>query len=514
MRTVPTPTLVCLVPVRNGAEDLPGYLTGVGRFAEAVVALDDGSTDATRAILEASPLVRVLLTNPPRSDYAGWDDAANRQRLLEAAAALGPGWVLFLDADERIPADDGAALRAFVQTEALPGCAYGFKVYRMRGDLAHYDRAGLWVYRLFAWEPGQQLPARRRHFVPVPTAIPRQRWLRTTLRIQHLAGLTPQRRQARVAKYAQADPDHAFQHSYRDLLEAPQTIRPWVPRPAHLPVLDIGAVGADADARGDNRHRRRRETKNDPVAAEVMRQERPSDAFGGDRSDRDAPTAKIPALQLWSGGKDSAFALWVTRLRGELDVQALATIIVDGPDRSNWHGVRTELMHRQSAAIGLPLHEIRVPSPDVETKLEAIQAFLRSPTAAAHTAIVWGDIHDDGARGAHARVTREAGKSVTFPLWRVETSALAQAVIEAGFETVVTAIASWGKGLHEGLAGREFDDAFLADLPGWVDPCGEGGEFHTFVYDGPIFSRRVAFQRKGIVRNEPYIVCDLVPADD
>ena len=89
-------------------------------MADLVIALDDGSTDATAEILEASPLVETVLRNPPRASYAGWDDAANRQRLLDAAVEAGVDWALFLDADERIDADDGAALRRFVDAGARP----------------------------------------------------------------------------------------------------------------------------------------------------------------------------------------------------------------------------------------------------------------------------------------------------------------------------------------------------------------------------------------------------------
>jgi glycosyltransferase involved in cell wall biosynthesis len=206
-----------------------------------VVALDDGSTDGTRAILDASPLVKIVLANPRRDDYRGWDDAANRNRLLEAAAALDPDWIISLDADERIPVDDAAALRAFLATDALSGFAYGFKVYRLWGDLGHYDRAGLWVYRLFSFAPGQRFPDRRLHFVPAPTDIPRERWLRTTIRIQHLAGLTEERRRARFEKYRQADPDNAFQHSYRDLLDSPGELHLWEPRRDDLLVLDVSS---------------------------------------------------------------------------------------------------------------------------------------------------------------------------------------------------------------------------------------------------------------------------------
>jgi glycosyltransferase involved in cell wall biosynthesis len=172
--------LVVLVPARNAAGDLPGLLDSIRGLADAVVALDDGSTDGTREVLAAEPLVEVLLTNPRREDYRGWDDAANRNRLLEAAAALEPEWILSLDADERIDAGDAAALRAFLETDALPGCAYGFRHVPMRGDVDHYLPRYQWVYRLFACQPGQRFPDQRLHFVPVPTSIPRSRWIRTT----------------------------------------------------------------------------------------------------------------------------------------------------------------------------------------------------------------------------------------------------------------------------------------------------------------------------------------------
>jgi glycosyltransferase involved in cell wall biosynthesis len=232
-----SPKLVVLLPARNAAADLPDWFAGVERFADAVVALDDGSTDDTAAILGGHPLVRVLLHNPRRETYEGWDDSGNRNRLLAAAAALEPDWILSLDADERIPADDAEALRRFLATDALPGLAYGMRCYRMVGDLGHYDRAGLWVYRLFPFRPGQAFPTSRLHFVPVPTSIPRDRWLRTTIRIQHVASLTADRRAARFAKYREADPDVEYQDGYDHLLDAPVDVVAFPARPPDLPVL-------------------------------------------------------------------------------------------------------------------------------------------------------------------------------------------------------------------------------------------------------------------------------------
>jgi hypothetical protein len=232
------PTVVGLLPARNAAADLPGYFDSIAPVVDAVVALDDGSTDETAEMLAAQPLVALLLRNRRRQTYRGWNDSANRNRLLESAVELDPGWFLFLDSDERLDADDASALRAFIEHEAVEGCAYGMRVFRMIGDLQHWDRAGLWVYRLFARDGDHSLPEQRLHFVPIPPSIPRRRWLQTTIRIQHLAGLTASHRQRRFDKYCQADPGGQFQSSYANLLEPPDDVKPWERRPSGLRVLE------------------------------------------------------------------------------------------------------------------------------------------------------------------------------------------------------------------------------------------------------------------------------------
>ena len=242
------PELVCLVPMRNCAADIDGYLESAARFADAVIALDDGSTDETAALLGEAALVTRVLRNERRDTYAGWDDAANRQRLLDAAVESGADWAMFLDADERIDPDDAAALSAFVTCDADPASAYGFRVHRMIGDAESYDRAGLWVYRMFAPRQGQRLPEEKLHLVPIPTAIPRTRWQKTTVRIQHLAGIDRTRRLARLRKYEEADPDRRWQRDYASHVLEPGTVRPWQPRPAELAVLaDPLRIGATVD---------------------------------------------------------------------------------------------------------------------------------------------------------------------------------------------------------------------------------------------------------------------------
>ena len=229
--------LVCLLPARNAEPDLDGWFESVREFADAVVALDDGSTDNTAELLAAEPLAKVLLRNPRRPSHLGWDDSANRNRLLDAAASLDPDWIMSLDADERLAPDDGAALRALVEGEADPTYAYSFPVYRMIGDVEHYDRIELHALRLFAFEPGQRFSDDRFHFRAVPTSFPRERWRVTTVRIQHLAALDSRRRRARWNKYLEVDPDNTWEPDYAYALRPPGRLYEWTRRAPDEPLV-------------------------------------------------------------------------------------------------------------------------------------------------------------------------------------------------------------------------------------------------------------------------------------
>jgi glycosyltransferase involved in cell wall biosynthesis len=235
---VARPYVVCLLSARDCAHLLPGWFESISRVADAIVALDDGSVDETGSLLREHPLVVTVLSNPPRGPgFHGWDDGFNHNRLLAAAADLSPVWVISVDADERIPVEDAAGLRRFLHSEAKPGYGYGLKSFRMIGDPDHYDRLDYDAYRLFAFERGQVFPPDRLHAPPIPTSIPRDRWMQTTIRMKHLVSLTEADRRARREKYRQADPDFRWEPDYDYTLEPPGTVKAWETRPLDLPVL-------------------------------------------------------------------------------------------------------------------------------------------------------------------------------------------------------------------------------------------------------------------------------------
>ena len=239
--------ITLLVPVRNGEATLRRWLDRATAFADCVIALDDGSTDRTREILESHPLVDEVLSNPRRRGYLGWNDWENRQRLVDAATRRDQSWLMFLDSDESIDPEDADALRQLINIEALPGFAYGFEVFRLHSGGTEYDPRGLWVFRLFwSGEEDTDLPRQKLHFVPVPESIPRRKWLQTSIRIQHFGSETQEHREERYRKYAEVDPDDRFHQQYESLLSPPLSLRDWPKRRAETPLV-LGTRGRYAD---------------------------------------------------------------------------------------------------------------------------------------------------------------------------------------------------------------------------------------------------------------------------
>jgi uncharacterized protein (TIGR00290 family) len=200
----------------------------------------------------------------------------------------------------------------------------------------------------------------------------------------------------------------------------------------------------------------------------------------------------------WSGGKDSALALWMLR-REQREPEALTTTVTESYERVSMHGVRRELLARQAEALGLPLIEIVIPPACVNDVYEArmAEAFAVAPLSAVE-AVAFGDLFLEDVRAYREERLAAGGKRGLFPLWGRNTTALAREFLDAGFEAALVCVDP--RALDGAFAGRRYDEQLLAELPPGVDPCGENGEFHTFVHAGPIFAQPVDYETGAIVR--------------
>jgi uncharacterized protein (TIGR00290 family) len=213
----------------------------------------------------------------------------------------------------------------------------------------------------------------------------------------------------------------------------------------------------------------------------------------------------------WSGGKDSALALHELRNSSGPAPAALLTTVTADYARISMHGVRRELLLLQAQATGLPLVEVEIPaacSNDVYEQRMG-QALAEAPLAEAET-IAFGDLFLADIRAYREERLGRVGKRAIFPLWGQDTSALARKFIADGFEAMLVCVDP--RQLDPSFGGRPFDAELLADLPPHVDPCGENGEFHTFVHAGPIFSAPIACQTGEIVERDGFVFCDVLPA--
>jgi uncharacterized protein (TIGR00290 family) len=217
------------------------------------------------------------------------------------------------------------------------------------------------------------------------------------------------------------------------------------------------------------------------------------------------------AVILWSGGKDAALALHEARQGYEI-AALLTTVAPDG--RIAMHGVRGELLHAQAEALGLPLHTIPIPFPCPNAEYErAFYAALAPYRAAGVRCVICGDLFLEDVRRYREERLFGNGLIGVYPLWQKDTAELAQRFLKLGFRAVLCCVDS--RALDPAFAGRFFDDGLLAELPANVDPCGENGEFHTFVFDGPIFRRPVAFKTgESTLRDGRFAYCHLLPIGD
>ncbi len=212
----------------------------------------------------------------------------------------------------------------------------------------------------------------------------------------------------------------------------------------------------------------------------------------------------------WSSGKDSAWALHEVRRAGALDVTAALVTVTDTFGRVSVHGLREELLRMQLAACGLPGVIVRIPYPCPNEIYEReMAAAMAQAKAAGVTHVVFGDLFLQDVRAYRETRLGPIGITPVFPLWHRPTGTLAREMIAAGVEARLVCVDL--KKLAKDFAGRSFDAALLADLPAGVDPCGENGEFHSFVAAGPMLSRPVPIRPGETVERDGFAYADLLP---
>ncbi len=200
----------------------------------------------------------------------------------------------------------------------------------------------------------------------------------------------------------------------------------------------------------------------------------------------------------WSSGKDSALCLYKILKRQQYDVMCLLTSISEQYQRISMHGVRVDLLETQAESIGLPLIKMQIPDmPTMEIYDKIMAETLSDLKTKGATASVFGDIFLEDLRKYRENKLAELDLKGVFPLWKIPTDKLIREFLDLGFKTIITCVNE--KYLDKSFAGRIIDNEFLKDLPNNVDPCGENGEFHTFVFDGPIFSKPILFDKGEIV---------------
>ena len=220
---------------------------------------------------------------------------------------------------------------------------------------------------------------------------------------------------------------------------------------------------------------------------------------------------KEKVILSWSGGKDSALALYELEKTESYEITALLTTVTQGYDRISMHGVQRILLERQAECLGFPLEKVFISkdssNKDYESKMrEVLEKYVHDGVSC----VVFGDIFLENIRKYREENLSKIGMKGIFPIWKRDSGELAHTFIDLGFAAVITCVDS--DVLDKTFIGKAFDESFLSKLPSTVDPCGENGEFHSFVYDGPIF-REPILHTKGevVLRENRFYYCDLTP---
>jgi uncharacterized protein (TIGR00290 family) len=221
--------------------------------------------------------------------------------------------------------------------------------------------------------------------------------------------------------------------------------------------------------------------------------------------------ARPKAWLAWSSGKDSAWALHTVRQSGEFEIVSLLTTVNSTHKRVAMHAVRESLLEMQAAAAGLPLVKVPIPSPCPNEVYErAMGEAMARARAEGVWHVVFGDLFLEDIRAYREKQLTVCGMTPVFPLWRRDTRRLAEEMIAGDLSAFLTCVDP--RKLDRSFAGRRFDAQLLKAFPSSVDPCGENGEFHTFVNEGPMFNRPIPIVTGEVVEREGFIFADIVPA--
>ncbi|MFX1385564.1 MAG: ATP-binding protein [Promethearchaeota archaeon] len=217
------------------------------------------------------------------------------------------------------------------------------------------------------------------------------------------------------------------------------------------------------------------------------------------------------AIVSWSGGKDSALALYYLLLDKKYIVEKLISTISTEYDRISMHGVRKILLEKQSESMKIPVHIIYLPKEVSNTEYEDImRKEMNNYKSQGVVNVVFGDLFLEDIRKYRESNLSKIGMKALFPLWGISTRDLAKKFLELGFEAIITCVDSTV--LDGSFIGQLYNEDFLSSIPSNVDPCGENGEFHTFVFNGPLFSWPIQFKKGDIVfREERFYFIDLIP---
>jgi uncharacterized protein (TIGR00290 family) len=214
-------------------------------------------------------------------------------------------------------------------------------------------------------------------------------------------------------------------------------------------------------------------------------------------------------LLSWSSGKDSAWALHLLKQQPQIHVAALFTTFNSPADRVAMHAVRRALVHEQAEAVGLPLWSVELPWPctnaEYETRLSTVLTRARKE---GFDAIAFGDLFLEDIRAYRIKQLEESGLEPLFPLWNLPTGQLSREMIASGVKAKITCVDR--SKLASSFAGRDWDSDLLRDLPADIDPCGENGEFHTFVFESPVFARPLTVRIGELVERDGFGFIDLL----